>query len=174
MNLYFMRHGIATPKGDPGATADQDRPLTDKGAKRVRKAAKGMRRLGLSFDLLLSSPLVRARQTAEIVAGLLHHEAAVAELASLAPESTIERLIEDLARYQDRSSLLLFGHEPSLSIAVGHLIATKGGRGVNLDFKKGGLCRVEIEAPIRPNSGKLHWMLTPKQLRLLGERPAKH
>jgi phosphohistidine phosphatase len=171
MNLYFMRHGIATPKEDPAT--DHDRPLTDKGAKRVRKAAKGVRRLGLSFDVLLSSPLVRARQTAEIVAGLLRHEAAVEEISSLAPESTIDQLIEDLRRYQDRSSLLLFGHEPSLSSAVGHLIGAKGGRGVNLDFKKGGLCLVEIDAPARPNAGTLRWLLTAKQLRLLGETPAK-
>jgi phosphohistidine phosphatase len=171
MNLYFMRHGIATPKDDPAA--DHDRPLTDKGAKRVRQAAKGVRRLGLSFDALLSSPLVRARQTAEIVAGLLPYQAAIEEISSLAPESTIDQLIEDLRRYQDRSSLLLFGHEPSLSSAVGHFIATKGGRGLNLDFKKSGLCLVEIEAPVRPNSGMLCWLLTAKQLRLLGETPAK-
>jgi phosphohistidine phosphatase len=162
MNLYFMRHGIAASKDDPAA--DHDRPLTDKGAKRVRKAAKGVRRLGLSFDALLSSSLVRARQTAEIVAGLLHHEAAIEEISSLAP---------DLRRYQDRSSLLLFGHEPSLSSAVGQLIGAKGGRGVNLDFKKSGLCLIEIEAPLRPNSGTLCWLLTAKQLRLLGEAPAK-
>jgi phosphohistidine phosphatase len=171
MNLYFMRHGIAASKDDPAA--DHDRPLTDKGAKRVRKAAKGVRRLGLSFDALLSSSLVRARQTAEIVAGLLHHEAAIEEISSLAPEGTIDQLVEDLRRYQDRSSLLLFGHEPSLSSAVGQLIGAKGGRGVNLDFKKSGLCLIEIEAPLRPNSGTLCWLLTAKQLRLLGEAPAK-
>jgi phosphohistidine phosphatase len=173
MNIYFMRHGIAIAKDDPSVTADHERPLTDKGAKRVRQAAKGMRRLGLSFDLLLSSPLVRARQTAEIVAGLLHYESPIEELKGLTPQSTVDQFIEDLARYQDRASLLLFGHEPSLSNAVGHLIAAKGGRGVRLHFKKSGLCLVEIEAPVRPNGGTLSWLLTAKQLRLLGETPAK-
>jgi phosphohistidine phosphatase len=172
MKLYFMRHGIALPADDPAATADDDRPLTDKGARRVRKAAKGMRRLGLSFDLVLSSPLARARQTADIVAGLLHHEA-IEELTSLAPESAIDELTQDLARYQDRSSLLLVGHEPSLSGAVAHLIGTKGGRGVSLEFKKGALCCVDIDAPPRPNTGTLFWLLAPKQLRLLGEPPGK-
>jgi phosphohistidine phosphatase len=168
MELYLMRHGIALPKDD--AAGDFDRPLTDKGAARVRNAAKGMRRLNLKFDLLLSSPLVRARQTADIVAGLLHHEPGVEELPSLAPEASVDKLIADLARYERRASLLLVGHEPSLSSAVAQLIAGKGGM-VNLEFKKAGLCLLDIDSTPRAGGATLRWLITPKQLRALGERP---
>lgn len=170
MKLYIMRHGIASPEAEAGD--DFHRPLTDKGAARVRKAAKGMRRLGLAFDALLSSPLVRARQTADIVAGLLHHEPGVEELPSLAPGTSIEKLIEDMARFQDRSGVLLVGHEPGLSSTVALLIGGKG-RSVNLDIKKAALCRIDIDLPLRPGSGTLRWLLAPKQLRWLGELPGK-
>ena len=170
MELYLMRHGIAQPRDD--AAGDFDRPLTDKGATRVRNAAKGMRRLGLKFDAILSSPLVRARQTADIVAGLLHHEPGVEELPSLAPEISVDKLIADLARYERRGCLMLVGHEPSLSNAVAQLIAGKSGM-VHLEFKKAGLCRLEIDSTPRAGSATLRWLMTPKQLRSLGERPRK-
>lgn len=168
MNLYLMRHGIALDN----ANDDFHRPLTDKGASRVRNAAKGMRRLGLDFDALLSSPLLRARQTADVVADVLHQQDGVQELASLAPETPVEKLITDLTHLQNLASVLLVGHEPSLSNAVAHLIGEKSGA-ARLDFKKSGLCRVDIEPPLRAGSGTLRWLLTAKQLRLLGERRAK-
>ena len=68
MNLYLMRHGIALPQDDPSVASDSERPLSHKGVKRMRKAAKGVRRLDIPFDALLTSPLLRARQTAEIIA----------------------------------------------------------------------------------------------------------
>ena len=173
MNLYFMRHGIALPSDDLSAGADRDRPLSPKGMKRLSKAAKGMSRLGISFDVLLTSPLARARQTADIVAGAMDSEAPVEELSSLAPESSLEQLMLDLNRYQDRGDLLLVGHEPSLSHVLSHLLGGKAGRSLHVEFKKGALCRIEIDALPATSPGNLHWLLTPKQLRLLGARRAK-
>ena len=174
MNLYFMRHGIASPSGDLSAAADRDRPLTPKGMKRIRKAVRGMKRLGVSFDLLLTSPLARARQTADIVSGAMSNGAPVEELSSLAPESSVEQLMLDLNRYQDRGDLLLVGHEPSLSHALSHLLGAKPARSLHIELKKGALCRIEIDALPTAGPVTLHWLLTPKQMRLLGERPAKH
>ena len=173
MNLYFMRHGIALPSDDLSAGADRDRPLSPKGMKRIRKAAKGMKGLEISFDGLLTSPLARARQTADIVAGAMNSGLAVEELSSLAPESSVEQLMVDLNRYPDRGDLLLVGHEPSLSHVLSHLLGGKAGRGLHIEFKKGALCRIEIDALPPTSPAKLHWLLTPKQLRLLGARPAK-
>ena len=75
MNLYLMRHGIALTRDDPSVAHDAERPLTGKGVKRMRKAAKGLRELAIRFDSILTSPLSRARQTADIVASILGMEA---------------------------------------------------------------------------------------------------
>ena len=170
MNLYLMRHGIALQADDPAGTLDADRPLSSKGIKRTRKIARGMRRLGLSFDALLTSPLARARQTADLVATVLGAEALVEEISGLSPESTVEHLLFGLTRYHDRNDVLLVGHEPLLSNSVSHLLGGKSARNtLNMEFKKGGLCRVEIDALPLAAPGKLHWLLTPKQLRCIAD-----
>ena len=170
MNLYLMRHGIALPADDPSVGTDADRPLSPKGIKRTRKIAKGIRRLGLSFDVLLTSPLARARQTADLVAGALGAEALVEEISGLSPESTVEHLLFGLTRYQDRGELLLVGHEPLLGHTVSHLLSGKPARNpLDLEFKKGGLCHIEIESLPLAAPGKLHWFLTPKQLRAIAD-----
>jgi len=168
MNLYLMRHGIALPQDDPSVTQDGDRPLSQKGIKRMREAAKGVRRLKIPFDGVLTSPLLRARQTAEIVASALDMETRLEEISGLAPESTVEHLLFGLTRYQDREHLLLVGHEPLLSDTAAHLLGGRQPADLNLSFKKGSFCRIEIEGLPSVSPAKLHWLLTPKQLRLLG------
>mgnify|MGYP003575107651 CR=1 FL=1 len=168
MNLYLMRHGIALTRDDPSVAHDAERPLTGKGMKRMRKAAKGLRELDIPFDSILTSPLARARQTADIVASALGMQAQLEEISGLAPESTVEHLMFGLTRYQDRQHVLLVGHEPLLSDTAAYLLG--GRKPVNLvfEFKKGGLCRIEIDKLPAAAPGKLHWFLTPKQLRQLG------
>src|SRR5918996_3887129 len=102
MNLYPLRHGIAVSSGEPGAEADSQRPLTPKGIKRMRKASRGLRRLGIPFDAILTSPLVRARQTAEIVADTLNLGTLLKEISALAPESSVDHLILTLERFNNR------------------------------------------------------------------------
>jgi len=173
MNLYLMRHGIALPQDDPSVASDGERPLSHKGVKRMRKAAKGVRRLGIPFDALLTSSLLRARQTAEIVASTLGMEDRLEEISGLAPESTVEHLMFGLTRYQDREHLLLVGHEPLLSDTLSYLLRERQTSPLDVDLKKASLCRVEIDALPPTSPGKLHWLLTPKQLRALGERSTK-
>lgn len=169
MNLYLMRHGIAVATDHPGMESDKGRPLTQKGLKRMRRAARGLRRLGISFDALLTSPLVRARQTAEIVADTLGLEAQLEEISELAPESSVAHLISGLAHFQDREHVLLVGHNPLLSHASSFLIAGKKEISLEIELKKGGLCCIEIDGLPPGTPGTLHWSLTPKQLRLLGD-----
>jgi phosphohistidine phosphatase len=175
MNLYLMRHGIALAQDDASVSSDSERPLSHKGVKRMRKAAKGIRRLEIPFDALLTSPLLRARQTAEIVASALGIEDRLEEISGLAPESTVEHLMFGLTRYQEREHLLLVGHEPLLGDTLSCLLS--GGRqkaaAFHVDLKKASLCRVEIDALPVTGPGKLHWLLSPKQLRTLGERTTK-
>jgi phosphohistidine phosphatase len=166
MNLYLMRHGIAAAKEDASVKHDGERPLTDKGIKRMRKAAKGVSRLGIAFDCVLTSPLLRARQTAEIVCRTLGIEDRLEEISALAPESTVEHLLFGLTRYQDREHLLLVGHEPLLSGFTVYLLGGQKPVNLKLDFKKGCLCRIETELSAG-NPATLHWLLTPKQLRSL-------
>lgn len=174
MNLYFMRHGIALEKNDPSVVDDAHRPLSAKGIKRTRKIAKGIQRLGISFDVLLTSPLARARQTVDIVAAELGADARVEEIPSLAPDSTFDQLVTDLARYHGYKHLLLVGHEPFLSEALSCLLAGPAAPRLSFEFKKGALCRTETASLARLEPGRLHWFLTPKQLRMLADQPLHH
>jgi len=167
MNLYLLRHGIAVPNDDPENAPDRDRPLTPKGVKRMRKAARGLRRLGIPFDSVLTSPFVRARQTAEMVAQALGLGDHLEEISALAPGNSVSDLWSSLTPYQNHEDLLLVGHEPFLSAILGYLLTHDEKRSVTVDFKKGGLCRVEIDALPPNNAGTLYWLLTPKQLRAL-------
>jgi phosphohistidine phosphatase len=168
MNLYLMRHGIAVAQDDPSVSHDGERPLPAKGMKRMRKAAKGMLRLGIPFDSILTSPLQRARHTAEIVARVLGIEDRLEEISGLAPESTVEHLTLGLTRYQDREHLLLVGHEPLLSSFAAYLLGGQRPITFAVELKKGSLCHIEIETLSASSPAKLHWLLTPKQLRWLG------
>jgi phosphohistidine phosphatase len=168
MNLYLMRHGIALAQDDPSVARDAERPLTSKGLKRMRKAARGLSALAIPFDSILTSPLIRARQTADIVASTLGLETCLEEISGLAPESNVEHLMFSLTRYQDRKHVMLVGHEPLLSSAAAHLLGGRKPASLNVEFKKGGLCRIEIDSLPATTPGTLHWLLTPKQLRLLG------
>jgi phosphohistidine phosphatase len=168
MNLYLMRHGIAVAANDPGVTHDSERPLTGKGVKRMRRAARGLRRLNIPFDGILTSPVSRARQSAEIVAAALGMEAQLEEISGLAPESTVQHLLFGLTRYQDREHLLLVGHEPLLSRTIASLLCGGAEKGLEIAVRKGSLCRIELNGFSPPEPATLHWFLTAKQLRLLG------
>ncbi|MBM4262650.1 MAG: phosphohistidine phosphatase SixA [Deltaproteobacteria bacterium] len=169
MNLFFLRHGSAIEHGDPRVESDTERFLTPKGIKRLRQAARGMRALGLSFDAILTSPAVRARQTAQIVAVALKIAAEPREMMDLAPESTVEHLIFGLSRLPAQDNLLLVGHEPLLTQACSFLLALERDQSLNLTLKKAGLCHLEVDHLPPSEPATLHFWLTPKQLRQLGE-----
>jgi phosphohistidine phosphatase len=173
MNLYLLRHGIAAAGDEPGIESDGERPLTPKGIKRMRKEAKGLRRLGIVFDAILTSPLVRARQTAEIVAEILSLESQLQEISGLAPESSVENLLFGLTRFQNRDHLLLVGHQPLLGKTAAFLLHGNERSSLDIELKKGGLCAIEIDSLPPDEPGTLHWLLAPKQLRLIGTRAGK-
>ena len=170
MNLYLLRHGIAAAKGEPDAEPDDERPLTAKGAKRMRRAAKGLRLLDIRVDGILTSPLFRASQTAEIVAEALNLQSALERLPALAPGNSVQNLVSALSRFESREHLVLVGHQPLLSETAAFLLGNKDESSLNISLKKGGICRIEIDALPPRERGTLYWLLAPKQLRLLGER----
>ena len=161
MNLYLLRHGIAAERGTGQYASDADRPLTTKGRRKLRGAAAAMRAMNLSFDVILSSPLVRARQTAELIAKALHcrHRLELTEL--LAPGASAAGLVRRLNQLKPQSALLV-GHEPDLSALASRLLT--GGDGLAITFKKGGLCRLSSERLRAGRCASFDWLVTPAQM----------
>lgn len=156
MELYFLRHGIAA---DADGSGDAARPLTSEGKERMRREAATLKAIGLDVDVVVTSPLVRARQTAEIVAEALDLRKRVVEDPRLGPGFDPERLAGILADHRDAGSVLLVGHEPTFSRTIAQLI----GGDVALDVKKGSLARVDLPDPKRLR-GTLVWLVPPKVL----------
>ena len=167
MNLYLLRHGIAAEPGTPGYENDSERPLIPKGERRLRSATSAMKKLDLSFDLILSSPFVRARQTAEIVAGELKLKKRIEFFDGLVPGGNPRALIHALNELKPApENVLLVGHEPYLSRLISLLVS--GGMDVAaIEMKKGGLCKLEVAALRHGQCARLAWLLPPSQMELM-------
>ena len=162
--LYIVRHAIAAERG-PDWPNDDLRPLTERGVARFRKAVDGFATLGLKVDEVWTSPLTRARQTADLFAAGLSGELSVKELSVLAPGHTPTRVVDELARVTRGRRLAVVGHEPGL----GELAACLVGARRAIPFKKGGICRIDVEGTGGRWSGTLVWFATPRFLRGLAE-----
>ena len=163
MNLFLLRHGIAVERGLPGYEDDSQRPLTSKGATRIHRIAQVAKRLGLKFDLVLSSPYLRAQQTAQTVAAFYKMEDRLRLTENLNPTAPPAELIGEINEtYADVLSILLVGHEPYLSTLAGMLLA--GDEQVVLAFKKGGLCKFSIDELHYGRCATLEWLMAPKQM----------
>jgi phosphohistidine phosphatase len=166
MNLYLLRHGLAADLDTSGLTKDSERPLTEKGERKLWKIADGMKALELSFDLILSSPYLRARQTAEIIAEALHARKKIEFSEALTPAGSAKKLIELLKNITpEPDNILLVGHEPHLSEFISLLVSGKSGFWVVM--KKGGLCNLSVEALSYGRCAALEWLLTPAQIALM-------
>ncbi|MEO8070843.1 MAG: phosphohistidine phosphatase SixA [Acidobacteriota bacterium] len=161
-SIYLVRHAIAAERGDKWPD-DAERPLTHEGAWRMRRIVKGLGELDASIDLVLTSPLVRAVETAEILVHELNPEPELATLPLLAPGGTPARIAEALAAYPKTQSVALVGHGPGIGELAAWLI---GGR-VPLNLKKGGVCRIDVTDWPPARSGELIFLATPKMLRAL-------
>lgn len=159
MILYFLRHGLAGNREDWEGD-DRARPLTKKGEKRTALSAETMDAIIPDLDEIITSPLVRARQTAEIVADEMGMKDAMIEDERLAPGFNLEKLTEIVKAYPDAEALMLVGHEPDFSETISSLIG-----GGNIVCKKGGLARVDL-INLDPLQGQLVWLLQPKVLTL--------
>lgn len=165
MNLYLLRHGLAV---EPGATGmnDAERPLTPKGIRKIRKEAEALREMEVSFDVVLSSPLLRARQTAEVVAETLELSKKLECTETLLPAASPSKLVGYLNHLDPPpEEVLLVGHEPSLSDLISLFIS--GQHGAAVLMKKGGICKLAVEALHAGRCATLEWLLTPKQLALM-------
>jgi phosphohistidine phosphatase len=169
MQLYFLRHGKAGDR-DEWTGPDFDRPLTAEGRDEMRAVARGLRALDVRPEVVLSSPLVRAWQTAELAAEAL--DVSVTDAPTLAPGCDLDLLAAALLRVRSAGSVMVVGHEPDFSTLIGLLI---GGRKApaEVELKKGACCRVDVTGSLDSGDalvghGTLAWLLTPKQLARLG------
>jgi phosphohistidine phosphatase len=166
MNLYILRHGLAVDAGTDGFEKDAERPLTPKGERKLWRIAQALEELEISFDWILSSPYVRARRTAEIIAEAQNNRKKVELTDHLAPAGSVKKLFELINRREPApADVLLVGHEPSLSGLISLLLS--GSSQVAVVMKKAGLCKLCIEELEAGHCATLEWLLTPKQLCLM-------
>jgi phosphohistidine phosphatase len=167
MDCLLMRHGIAVERVE-WEGADTDRPLTERGAKRVAQVAAGLNRLGAQPTHVLSSPLIRAIETAKIVHRSLRVRSAVQIVEELLPDAPPDRLLSILHDLQPEACVLCIGHEPQLGMTASFMLS--GRATASFPLKKAGACLIEVPMPVKPGRGVLRWWLTPDQLRAIGKQ----
>jgi len=161
VKLLLVRHAAAVPSGTPGVP-DDERPLTSEGAAKFRAAAKGLARIARRPDVLLTSPLPRARATADIAAQAFKRIEPTVEPALA--HGSVDQILTALGRRPSDATIALVGHEPTLSMILARLLGAADGE--RLAFKKGGAALVDL--PDGPSAGgQLVWFLKPKVLRAL-------
>jgi phosphohistidine phosphatase len=166
MKLLVVRHAVAEEREEFAATGKPDdlRPLTDTGRRKMRRAARGLRRLVPRLDVLAPSPLTRATQTAEIVAEAFHG-IQVTPVDELAPDAVPDALVPWLRGQAPDATVAVVGHEPHLGFLVGWLLT--GRHASFVELKKGGACLLEFDDPPAAGGATLLWALPPRQLRAL-------
>jgi phosphohistidine phosphatase len=160
--LYLIRHGIAAERGDEYPD-DSKRPLTSEGISGLRKEARALDGLGVSIAVILASPLVRTRQTADVFSDLLQGKPPVVTTDALAPAGAAAAVIQDIVKHARKGNLALVGHEPNMGELAGRLIGAR----TPIEFKKGAICRIDFDAMPPKGIGALRWFLTPRMLRKL-------
>ena len=156
MEIYLLRHGIAEDR-KPGGT-DAERPLTTEGREKLRRVLKRARAAGAEPTLILSSPLVRAKETAELAAGLLDYNGKIVETRALIPEASPHDVWEQLRARKDEQAILLASHEPLMSSLAAFLLDSPA---LQVDMKKGAIVRIDSERLGTKPKAVLKWMITP-------------
>jgi phosphohistidine phosphatase len=160
LELYLIRHGVAAERGDDYPD-DSKRPLTNAGISRLRKEARALDELSVGFDHIITSPLVRTRQTADVFAETLKSKPSVSSSDALAPAGAPTAVIQELARHMRKGRIAIVGHEPNLGELAARLIGAR----TPLQFKKGAICRIDFEVFPPKGTGQLRWFVTPRMLR---------
>ena len=163
MKVYILRHAPAVPRGTV-AYAHDDRPLTDEGRKKMSKASKALAELAKDVEVILTSPLIRAHDTAEIAARALGMEDKLEICKELAPGMVTSELLSALGKYKSFSSILVVGHEPDLGYLASALL---GSTTSVIELKKGAICCIEVSSLPPKKPGTLIWHLPPRMLRNL-------
>lgn len=158
MKLYLVRHAIAEDSTD--YEDDSLRPLTEKGREKMKRIAAALREIGVQPDLIVSSPYLRASQTAAILAKELKYKEELSYSDFLVPMGEPNDMIGEINEKYPVDELMLVGHEPSLSTLAGVLLA--GDADIAIDLKKGGVCCLSVDDLRYDRKAVLEWLITPK------------
>ena len=170
MNCVLIRHGIAVEREEWDGP-DSDRPLTERGTKRVSQVAAGLKWLEVQPTYIFSSPLVRALETADILQASMSIPSAIKRVDELLPDANPERLLALFRDLPPECCALCVGHEPHLGSAASVMLTGKPSTAFS--FKKAGACLIEMPVPAKPGRGTLRWWMGPAQLRELSKKQAK-
>jgi len=165
-DIYLFRHGDAEPRGPDGT--DATRALTDLGRRSVREAARGLARLGVKLDVILTSPLIRARETGAIASEVLRPAGGAKVCEALGPGGTDGALFDEIAA-RKAGRIMLVGHIPQLYELASVMVW--GGPEGAIALKKAGLIRVVTRGLPPSARGELHWLLTADQLGRIAGAP---
>jgi len=156
VELYLLRHGIAEDHSPTGH--DSDRRLTEEGRDKLKRVLHRATQAGVEPSLILSSPYMRALETAELAASELHYRGRIMSVGSLTPDSSPPAVWSAIREHRDEAAILLAGHEPLFSSMVAWLL---GSTRQMVEFKKGALVRIDVRTGAAP-VGVLQWMITAK------------
>lgn len=164
MNLYIVRHAIAEQRDSSSEEEDSQRPLTDAGRKKFRQVVRGLSQLGTQIDLILTSPYLRAADTARILQKKLDLEKdKLVIMENLSPVGDPDRLMKEISeQYGAVNNIALVGHEPALSRLISVLLS--GDPTLPITLKKGGVCCLSVEKLEYGRCATLEWLLAPAQL----------
>jgi phosphohistidine phosphatase len=167
--VVLLRHAVAQDRIEAAerGLSDAQRELTPKGRSKMRQTARGLKRIIPELNLIVTSPLPRAMQTAVIVADEYRGGVTPEQHASLAPGAGADAVIDFLNNRPRALTVLCVGHEPDLSLLASTLLSN--GNKSLLTLKKGGACLLEFRRRVAPGRAKLAWLLTPRALRCLGK-----
>jgi phosphohistidine phosphatase len=169
MEIYLVRHAVAQQLGQKNEFTDEKRALTSQGRERMREIARGLKRLGVVPDLIMTSSLVRAIETGAILAETLGlDQKQIRTSDTLAPGGSFDELFTELKQQKRTESVALVGHEPDLSSLISRIVCAEGNGNLSVPLKKGGVCCINVAETVPAFKGSLIWLLTPKHLRLLG------
>lgn len=160
MDLFVLRHGKAEPSSDE--PEDMKRALTAEGRNEIRKVARWMRSKKFGFNIIATSPLIRAHETAEIVARSLGQKDRLEIWEELAPGGDPDTLCYHATQFGEHAAILIIGHEPSLSMLISRIIS--GSDTASIYLAKGGLAKIRNYSFDKRPSGELQWLLTPRQM----------
>lgn len=161
MKLYLVRHATATERIGGAVKTDADRPLIEEGRKEAQIVATALKKLGVKPDAFVTSPLVRARQTAEIFAEVLGGKDKLDYSEHLAPGGSADYLFKELNGLKRADEVFLFGHMPDMTLLAQQLLWSAE---LEMPFKKAGVCRIDVSDLPPTSPGVLKWFVTPKIL----------
>ncbi len=166
LEIYLVRHAVAAERG-PKYPDDRLRPLTPEGVKRFRQSVKGLSKFGVEIDQVLTSPLVRARDTATLLASALKPKPPIEEIEALAPGGRHVAIVEAIkASAKRHRRLALVGHQPDLGEFTARLLGSRGG----VEFRKGAICLIDVDSATPGGPGTLRWFLPPRALRAISDK----